>query len=70
MPSREVKRWHAQILEEKGWETVRDGVEPKLAKRETRHSSCVARRNDSYRWGLERKKALLEREASKPRLVV
>lgn len=28
----EVKRWCAQIKDEKGWETVRDGVEAKLAK--------------------------------------
>ena len=28
----EVKRWSAQILDESGWQTVRDGVEAKLAK--------------------------------------
>ena len=50
----EVKRWHAQILDESGWEGVRDGVPRGQAARsrrnscgrETRPSSCVARRSD------------------------
>lgn len=31
----EVKRWRQQILEESGWQTVRDGVEAKLAREGT-----------------------------------